>query len=298
MGRSESIKSGPPTLRLPAFSEAILRRFPLCPARLDLIVNHMDSCCPKVSGPPVDADRDPVDLSILIPAFNEDACIAAMVRETACVLHGLGRSFEILVVDDGSTDLTWPRLNDLRAEVPELRLVRLAVHSGQSAALGAAFRAARGRIYIALDADGQNDPADIPALVARLDHCDLCCGYRLRRRDVWSRRIGSRLANAVRNRILHEKIRDTGCTLKAFRAEWARTLPMQFRGMHRFIPALLALAGARVEEIPVNHRPRSAGQSKYTNWGRLGETLRDLWAVRWMQRRYSAIKTVETGWNR
>ena len=256
----------------------------------------MDSCCPIVSGPPVDAARDTVDLSILIPAFNEDACIAAMVRETACVLHGLGRSFEILVVDDGSTDLTWTCLNHLRAEVSELRLVRLAVHSGQSAALGAAFRAARGRIYISLDADGQNDPADIPTLMAQLDHYDLCCGYRIRRRDAWSKRIGSRLANAVRNLVLREQIRDTGCTLKAFRAEWAQSLPMQFRGMHRFIPALLAMAGARITEIPVNHRPRAAGKSKYTNRGRLKETLGDLWAVRWMQKRYRPIRVEDPQW--
>ena len=258
----------------------------------------MDSCCPNVSGPPVDAARDTMDLSILIPAFNEDACIAAMVRETACVLHGLGRSFEILVVDDGSTDLTWTCLNHLRAEVSELRALHLATNSGQSAALLAGFRAARGQIFVTLDADGQNDPSDIPALVAGLETCDLCCGYRVRRQDVWSKRIGSRVANAIRNLVLRERIRDTGCTLKAFRAEWAQFLPMQFRGMHRFIPALLAMAGARITEIPVNHRPRTAGKSKYTNRGRLKETLGDLWAVRWMQKRYRPIRVEDPQWTR
>jgi glycosyltransferase involved in cell wall biosynthesis len=240
----------------------------------------------------------PVDLAVLIPAYNEDACIAAGVRETACVLHGLGRSFEILVVDDGSSDWTPGRLNDLRAEVSELRALRLATNSGQSAALLAGFRAARGKIFVTLDADGQNDPADIPALVAGLETCDLCCGYRVRRQDVWSKRIGSRLANAVRNRVLGETIRDTGCTLKAFRAEWAAHLPLQFRGLHRFIPALLAMAGARIAEIPVHHRPRAAGQSKYTNWGRLKESLWDLWALRWMQKRYRPIRTVPLQWIR
>ena len=239
-----------------------------------------------------------MELSVLVPAFNEDACLGALVRETACVLHGQNRSFEILVVDDGSTDWTPRLLNDLRAEVEELRAVRLAQNSGQSAALLAGFRAARGKIFVTLDADGQNDPSDIPALVAQLDSCDLCCGYRAQRRDVWSKRIGSRLANAVRNRVLREKIRDTGCTLKAFRAEWARDLPMQFRGLHRFIPALLAMAGARIAEIPVNHRPRAAGTSKYTNWGRLKETLWDLWAVRWMQKRYRPIRVEEPKWTR
>ena len=240
----------------------------------------------------------PVELSVLIPAYNEEACLGALIRETACVLHGLGRSFEILVVDDGSTDWTPRLLNDLRAEVSELRAVRLVANSGQSAALLAGFRAARGKMLATLDADGQNDPSDIPALIAKLDSCDLCCGYRASRQDSWSKRIGSRLANAVRNRILRENIRDTGCTLKAFRAEWARELPMQFRGMHRFIPALLAMAGARIAEIPVHHRPRAAGESKYTNWGRLKETLWDLWAVRWMQKRYRSIRTEAIQWKR
>ena len=234
-----------------------------------------------------------VDLSILLPVFNEEDCIAAIVREAADVLRRLGRPFEIIAVDDGSTDGTPARLQALRADLPELRLLRLAVNSGQSAALGAGFRAARGGIFVTLDADGQNDPADIPALVARLDSCDLCCGYRVSRQDTWSKRLGSRLANAVRNRALRERIRDTGCTLKAFRSEWADALPMQFRGMHRFLPALMAMAGARIAELPVNHRPRAAGRSKYTNWGRLKETLWDLQAVRWMQQRHRSIRAKE-----
>lgn len=238
------------------------------------------------------------ELSILLPAYNEEACIESIVREVACILHGLNRPFEILVVDDGSIDSTPARLKALGAEIPELRVLRLAANSGQSAALGAAFRAARGEIWVTLDADGQNDPTDIPALVAQLDGCDLCCGYRAIRKDTWSKRFGSRLANAIRNRVLHETIRDTGCTLKAFRADWARTLPMQFRGLHRFLPALMAMAGARIGEIPVNHRPRAAGQSKYTNWGRLKETLWDLWAVRWMQKRFRPIRAEELPWKR
>ncbi len=237
-----------------------------------------------------------MELSVLIPAYNEEDCLGALVRETACVLHGLGKSFEILVTDDGSSDRTPRLLHDLRAEIAELRAIRLPTNSGQSAALLVGIRAARGRIFVTLDADGQNDPADIPALLAGLESCDLCCGYRVRRQDVWSKRIGSRLANAVRNRVLRETIRDTGCTLKAFRSEWAAHLPLQFRGLHRFIPALLAMAGARIAEFPVHHRPRAAGQSKYTNWGRLKESLWDLGAVRWMQKRYRSIPTESPPW--
>lgn len=240
--------------------------------------------------------REQVELSILIPAYNEDASLAAIVRETACVLHGLGQPFEILVVDDGSSDWTPRCLNNLGADVAELRAIRLAVNSGQSAALAAAFLCARGRIFVLLDADGQNDPSDIPALVARLETCDLCCGYRAQRRDTWSKRWGSRLANAVRQWVLHDHIRDSGCSLKAFRAQWACYLPMQYRGLHRFIPALLAMVGARIEEIPVHHRPRTAGCSHYTNIGRLKETLWDLWVVRWMQKRCRPLQTEPLQW--
>lgn len=232
-------------------------------------------------------------ISVVLPAYNEAEGIGAVVREAAGVLRNLGHPFELIVVDDGSTDATCARLQELRAEVSELRILRLGKNSGQSAALGAGLRAARGRLLVTLDADGQNDPADIPTLVAQLESCDVCCGYRVRRRDSWAKRWGSRLANAVRNRVLREHIRDTGCTLKAFHAEWVRDLPMQFRGLHRFLPALLAMAGARIVEIPVNHRPRAAGKSKYTNWGRLKETLEDLWAVRWMQKRYRPIQPEE-----
>ncbi|MDZ4200314.1 MAG: glycosyltransferase [Kiritimatiellia bacterium] len=251
----------------------------------------------KAESPDVSPIRE-VEISALLPAYNEESCIENVVGEVGGVLRGLGATFEILVVDDGSTDHTPNRLNTLRCDWPELRVLRLTPNSGQSAALGAAFQAARGRIFITLDADGQNDPADIPELIRRLETCDLCCGYRARRRDTWSKRIGSRLANAVRNLALHEQIRDTGCTLKAFRAEWTRALPMQFRGMHRFLPALMAMAGARIAEIPVHHRPRAAGVSKYTNWGRLKETIWDLYAVRWMKKRCRTPSVEELTWKR
>jgi dolichol-phosphate mannosyltransferase len=236
---------------------------------------------------------DPIEISAVMPAYNEEACVEGTVRELHEVLRKTGRTFEVLAVDDGSTDGTGERLKTLARELAGLRVIRLTPNSGQSAAMKAGFRAARGGILITLDADGQNDPAEIPRLLEQLDRCDVCCGYRENRQDSLAKRAGSRLANVVRNLALGEKVRDTGCTLKAFRAEWARDLPLEWRGMHRFLPALMALRGARVEEIPVHHRPRAGGRSKYTNWGRLKETVWDLWAVRWMQKRFRRFTAEE-----
>ena len=186
-----------------------------------------------------------MELSVVMPAYNEEACVEGTVRELHAVLIKTGRTFEILVVDDGSTDNTPARLKALARELPGVRVIRLNPNSGQSAAMKAGFQAAAGSIIITLDADGQNDPAEIPRLLEQLDRCDVCCGFRMDRRDTLAKRAGSRLANAVRNRALGEKVRDTGCTLKAFRAEWARDLPLEWRGMHRFLPALMAMRGAR-----------------------------------------------------
>jgi glycosyltransferase involved in cell wall biosynthesis len=230
-------------------------------------------------------DPGPPDLSLIVPVYNERDCVREVLLEAAGVLGGLGRTFEILAVNDGSTDDTRDVLLNLRREIPELRVFTLTPNCGQSAALGAGFERARGGIFLLMDADGQNDPASIPALLEGLRDHDLCCGFRASRRDAWSKRFGSRVANAVRRAALGDTIVDTGCTLKAIRREAILGFTM-WRGMHRFLPVLAAMRGARIAQVPVNHRPRQAGASKYTNWGRLRETLWDLWAVRWMQRRY------------
>jgi len=226
-----------------------------------------------------------MEITLVVPAYNEEECIEDCVREADNVLAGLGRSYEILIVDDGSTDATYETLAALKKGYPALHVIRFLENQGQTAAMAAGFDHARGEIVFTIDADLQNDPADIPRLLEMIGEWDVVCGWREKRRDNWLRRISSRIANGIRNRLSHETIRDTGCTLKAFRREYLRRIKL-FEGMHRFLPTLLRIEGARVTEIPVNHRPRFKGQTKYGVWNRVFKSLRDLFAVRWMQARH------------
>jgi glycosyltransferase involved in cell wall biosynthesis len=225
-------------------------------------------------------------VSVILPVYNEEACIAGVIAELVGALDGkLDRPYEVLAVDDGSTDRTPELLRAAAARHGVLRVLRLTPNSGQSAAFCAGFRAARGEIVVTLDADGQNDPADIPAVAGRIGPaCDCCCGIRAHRMDTSSRRWASRLANAIRNRALGEEIVDTGCSLKAFKAPFVRHL-QPWDGLHRFFASFVAMQGGRIEQVPVNHRPRSAGTSKYTNWRRLKKTVRDLRGVVWLKSR-------------
>jgi dolichol-phosphate mannosyltransferase len=225
------------------------------------------------------------DLSLVVPVFNEEENLPPLAAEIRAALDSEGMSYEVLFVDDGSTDASPAVLRALAAADARLRVVRLRRNAGQSAALEAGFRHARGAVVVTLDADLQNDPADIPRLLAALPGWDLVTGVRVNRRDDWVRRASSRIANRVRNRLTHENVTDVGCTLKAFRAEYLRGLPM-FTGMHRFLPTLVRLQGGRVTEMPVNHRPRLHGVPKYGIGNRLWRALADLFAVRWMQKRW------------
>ena len=223
-------------------------------------------------------------LTVVIPAFNERANVEPCYRELVGVLEGLGQPFEILFVDDGSTDGTSGVLRGLASADGRVRVLRFSRNAGQTAALHAGFRAARGAVVITMDADLQNDPHDIPKLLAALPGYDAVCGWRVDRQDPWTKRVASRVANRVRDRFTRDGVHDTGCTLKAFRREAVERLHL-YRGMHRFLPALLQMEGRTVTEVPVSHRARRAGVSKYGNWTRMWAGLADLMAVRWMARR-------------
>jgi glycosyltransferase involved in cell wall biosynthesis len=224
------------------------------------------------------------DLSLVVPVYDERDNLAILHAEIVAALAGRGERYEILFVDDGSSDGSAAEIRRLRSADPRVRLLSLARHAGQSAALDAGFRRARGRVIVTLDADLQNDPADIPRLLEALPGWDAVAGSRVRRHDSFVRRVSSRVANSVRNRLSDESIADTGCSLKAFRRAALDRLP-PFEGMHRFLPTLLRMEGFRVREIPVGHRPRLRGTSKYHIADRLVPAFADLLAVRWMKRR-------------
>ncbi len=230
-----------------------------------------------------------MQLSVIIPVYNEVDNVASLLGEVNRALRG-HLDFEVVVVDDGSTDGTFNRLTELRRNTPELRVVRHRRNFGQSAGIISGVKNARAPIIATLDGDGQNDPADIPALFERAIDVGgdgapvLVAGNRQKRNDSWLRRFSSRVANGVRQRLLKDDCRDTGCGLKVFPRDTFLMLP-HFDHLHRFLPALFKRAGANVVNAPVNHRPRTRGQSKYGVWNRLWVGIVDLFGVMWLQRR-------------
>lgn len=230
-----------------------------------------------------------MQLSVVIPMFNEAENAAALVQEVRAALEGY-YDYELLVVDDGSTDGTFEILDELARSVPALRPVRHPRNLGQSTAIASGVHLANAGWIATLDGDGQNDPRDIPSLVAHVqmagdeDRPVLVAGNRRRRNDNWVRRLSSRIANRVRQRLLRDGCPDTGCGLKVFPRATFLQLP-QFDHMHRFLPALFMRAGARVVNVPVNHRPRTRGQSKYGVGNRLWVGIADLIGMVWLRRR-------------
>ena len=235
-----------------------------------------------------------LDLSVVIPVYNEEESLAPLWTELRPVLEGLRIDFEVVFVDDGSQDTSAEIIRRLRERDPRVRLVRLKANAGETAATDAGFKAARGRTVVTMDGDLQNDPADIPRLLAQLDRWDAACGWRVNRGDGDSliRRVSSRVGNRVRNWVSDEIVQDSGCTFRAFRRECLRGLTL-YRGFHRFIPTLLRLRGYRVMEMPVAHRPRRFGRSKYGVMNRAFVALVDVLVVRWMKARLLRYEVAE-----
>lgn len=226
-------------------------------------------------------------ISVVIPCYNEQGNIVPLVTSISESLEPLNIAYEIVLTDDCSKDNSWNVLQKLAAENPRVCVQRLARNSGQSAALWAGIKVARGRYIATLDADMQNDPRDLPKFFEAMKKADCVCGSRIEKRregDNLIRQISSKIANGVRNWITHESVTDSGCCYRMFKRECAANLKF-FKGMHRFMPTLFKIDGYTVTEIAVNHQHRLTGVSNYGVWNRLFASSYDLFAVRWMQKK-------------
>lgn len=248
---------------------------------------------PQSAAPVTTAAEGPPELSVVVPVKNEEENVLPLVTEIHAALNGR-LPFEIVYVDDGSDDRTPQVLRDTQARFPMLRVVRHRTSCGQSQAVASGVRAARGAWIATLDGDGQNDPADIPAMLDRRAELAaaggvdlpmvMIAGHRQKRHDTWFRRMTSKVANGVRSGMLKDSTPDSGCGLKVFARETFLRFP-RFDHMHRFLPALMIREGGRVESVRVNHRARERGTSKYGLWNRLWVGIVDLFGVWWLQRR-------------
>ncbi len=225
-------------------------------------------------------------ISVILPVYNEEDNIVPLTEAIVESLLPLGNPVEIVFIDDGSTDRSVERMKAMKEKFskPEIRIVRLDANYGLSTAMAAGFEAAKGDVVVTLDADLQNDPADIPKLLEKLPEYDAVLGWRVDRQDPFLKRISSKIANFLRKNVLNDPIHDTGCSLKAYKAFYVKRIKM-FKGMHRFLGVLLTMEGARITEVPVAHHPRKYGQSKYGFWNRLLSPFLDLLVVAWMKRR-------------
>jgi glycosyltransferase involved in cell wall biosynthesis len=226
-----------------------------------------------------------IEISVVVPVYNEEENLSMLIQKLTGVLNSLRKPYEMIFVDDGSSDGSRRTLKEMARQYPSLRILGFKENRGLSAALMAGMREARGKIIVTLDSDLQNDPADIPKLLEHLDHYDMATGWRQKREDPWLKRISSRIANSVRNRLSGEKIQDSACTLRAFKRECIQNIPF-FNGMHRFLSTLVKMEGYQIVEVPVSHYPRRFGKSKYNIRNRMWRSFIDLLGVRWMKRRH------------
>ena len=230
--------------------------------------------------------------SVVVPFYNEAETAAHLIAEIERALQSLGEPWELLMVNDGSRDATGEILQQAAAEHAHYRYLRLPKNRGQAAALGVGLHRARGRFIVTMDGDGQNDPADIPALVPLLAAADMVVGIRAGRRDSWLRRAMSRFANTIRGRLLDDRMQDSGCALKIFRREVVAVL-LPLKTLYSFMPALAKAGGFRLAELPVNHRPRQGGTSSYGLIAFLWKPAVDLLGVWWFRKRSYALRGVE-----
>lgn len=226
-----------------------------------------------------------LDLSIVLPCFNEEGCVEALTDEIVGAVEPLELHYEIVFVDDCSTDGTLGALSRAQLKHPEVRIVRHSINTGESAATATGFQHARGAVVIVMDSDQQNDPADIPRILDALRGHDCVATKRRRREDDWVKRVSSKIGNGFRNTVTGVPgVSDAGCTYRAIRREALREV-LVFNGMHRFLPTILRLQGWRITEIEVNHRPRTTGKSKYGIGNRMWRGIADCIAMRWYRKR-------------
>jgi dolichol-phosphate mannosyltransferase len=226
----------------------------------------------------------PVEISIVVPVYEEEDNIQPLASQVLEAMSAQGRTFELVFVDDASKDRTWERILEAGRRDPRVKGLRHERNAGQSAAFWTGVRATASPILATLDGDLQNDPADLPRMLVELENVDFVCGVRTERQDSWVRRVSSRVARAARRWALGVDFRDTGCFLRVFRRR-ALDGVVPFNGWHRFLPVLVHASGATTREVPVHHRPRVAGLSKYGVWNRLGRGVFDLVGVAWIQKR-------------
>lgn len=222
-------------------------------------------------------------VSIVIPVYNEVDNITPLASAITEAMEKAGYEYEVIFVDDGSTDGSYEMLKKTSQEFPNLRTVKFKFNCGETAALDGGFKSAKGRYVVSMDADLQNDPNDIPMMLEKLKDFDMVCGWRHERNDPWIKRISSTVANSIRNKLSDENIQDVG-TIKAYRRECLDKIKM-FKGMHRFLPTLFKIEGFTVTEVKVRHHPRKFGESKYNVMNRMFVSFVDLLAVRWMKKR-------------
>lgn len=230
----------------------------------------------------------------MIPVHNEEGNLQPLWDEIRALLEVLGQTAEVLFVNDGSTDASSQRLDEIRSSDPRVRVLDHDQNHGLTAALDCGFRHARGEIIGMMDADLQNPPGEIAKLVEKIDEADMVIGWRKERNDSFVKRMSSKIANGYRNRRTQESVHDTGCGLKIFKREVIQKIKL-YKGLHRFLPTLARMEGFRIAEVPVAHRERASGSSHYGVWNRLWKGLRDVRTIRWMWKNRLTWQATERG---